>query len=241
MSAPEKDALPDQASAAHEGSKGEDNTDSQLAAAKTESSTSHFLDSIAFGRPIQTPSSESSNTPVSPIPSIFGNYNLRGGQPQSFTELLRLDESTSPRESPSNPYLVPTNSTVSSPAGSISQITSPSRPVHHRTQSASVSTAACNSDVGSSNIPGTRIESEAERRRRNTLASARFRERKRERTAQLSNSVQTFQQQIEALTTRISELEAENRYLRGLIVESNRNDLVKGKTKEQAKKQNDNK
>ena len=82
----------------------------------------------------------------------------------------------------------------------------------------SVASTAATSPLNTSSASGY----EADRRRRNTIASARFRERRRERNDSLASSRHHFIQQIESLNVRIHELELENQYLRGLVLETKR-------------------
>lgn len=62
---------------------------------------------------------------------------------------------------------------------------------------------------------------EEDKRRRNTAASARFRVKKKQREAALEQTVKETTDKNEILEARVSQLELENHWLRGLIMEKN--------------------
>lgn len=62
---------------------------------------------------------------------------------------------------------------------------------------------------------------EEDKRRRNTAASARFRVKKKMREAALEKTVKETNDRNDALEARVSQLELENHWLRGLIMEKN--------------------
>lgn len=62
---------------------------------------------------------------------------------------------------------------------------------------------------------------EEDKRRRNTAASARFRVKKKMREAALEKSLKETNDKNDALEARVSQLELENHWLRGLIMEKN--------------------
>jgi len=64
-----------------------------------------------------------------------------------------------------------------------------------------------------------RIAAEEDKRRRNTLASARFRAKKKLREQALEKDHKEMSVKIEKLENRIKELELENKWLRGLVVQ----------------------
>jgi hypothetical protein len=64
---------------------------------------------------------------------------------------------------------------------------------------------------------------EEEKRRRNTAASARFRVKKKERELALEKTAQEMTERVVQLEGKVQGLETENKWLRGLIVEKNRN------------------
>jgi hypothetical protein len=64
---------------------------------------------------------------------------------------------------------------------------------------------------------------EEEKRRRNTAASARFRVKKKERELALEKTAQEMTEKVVHLESKVQGLETENKWLRGLIVEKNKN------------------
>jgi len=69
-----------------------------------------------------------------------------------------------------------------------------------------------------------RLIAEEDKRRRNTAASARFRVKKKMREQALERSLNETNEKNSALEARVSQLELENNWLRGLIMEKNGND-----------------
>jgi len=65
-----------------------------------------------------------------------------------------------------------------------------------------------------------RIAAEEDKRRRNTLASARFRAKKKLREQALEKDHKEMSVKLEKLENRIKELELENKWLRSLVVQS---------------------
>jgi hypothetical protein len=65
-----------------------------------------------------------------------------------------------------------------------------------------------------------KIAAEEDKRRRNTLASARFRAKKKLREQALEKDHKEMSAKIEKMENRIKELELENKWLRGLVVQS---------------------
>jgi hypothetical protein len=63
---------------------------------------------------------------------------------------------------------------------------------------------------------------EEEKRRRNTAASARFRMKKKEREQALEKTATEMTDKVRELEQKVGQLELENRWLRGLIVERRR-------------------
>lgn len=66
------------------------------------------------------------------------------------------------------------------------------------------------------------IAIEEEKRRRNTAASARFRMKKKERESLLEKTASEMTDRVRELEQKVGQLELENRWLRGLIVERRR-------------------
>jgi len=65
-----------------------------------------------------------------------------------------------------------------------------------------------------------RAAAEEDKRRRNTLASARFRQKKKMREQALEKDHKDMSAKIEKMENRIKELELENKWLRGLVVQN---------------------
>ena len=65
-----------------------------------------------------------------------------------------------------------------------------------------------------------RAAAEEDKRRRNTLASARFRAKKKMREQALEKDAKEMTAKIEKMEGRIKELELENKWLRGLVVQN---------------------
>jgi hypothetical protein len=61
---------------------------------------------------------------------------------------------------------------------------------------------------------------EEDKRRRNTLASARFRAKKKMREQALEKDHKEMSAKIDRMENRIKELELENKWLRGLVVQN---------------------
>ena len=65
-----------------------------------------------------------------------------------------------------------------------------------------------------------RDAAEEDKRRRNTLASARFRAKKKMREQALEKDHKEMSAKMEKMENRIKELELENKWLRGLVVQN---------------------
>jgi hypothetical protein len=66
-----------------------------------------------------------------------------------------------------------------------------------------------------------RIAAEEDKRRRNTAASARFRIKKKQREQALEKHSKEMSEKVVALEGRIQQLETENKWLKGMILEKN--------------------
>jgi Basic region leucine zipper len=66
----------------------------------------------------------------------------------------------------------------------------------------------------------THSAAEEDKRRRNTLASARFRAKKKMREQALEKDHKEMSVRVEKMENRIKELELENKWLRSLIVQN---------------------
>lgn len=67
----------------------------------------------------------------------------------------------------------------------------------------------------------TRLAAEEDKRRRNTAASARFRVKKKQREQALEKSAKDMSDKVHNLETRVNELEMENKWLKGMLIERN--------------------
>ena len=77
------------------------------------------------------------------------------------------------------------------------------------------------SPIESSSSDPARALAEEDKRRRNTAASARFRVKKKQREHALEQKTQELEKAKQALEQRVGQLETENEWLRGLVVEKN--------------------
>ncbi|KAF2199694.1 hypothetical protein GQ43DRAFT_106434 [Delitschia confertaspora ATCC 74209] len=66
-----------------------------------------------------------------------------------------------------------------------------------------------------------RVAAEEDKRRRNTAASARFRVKKKQREQALEKTAKEMSDKVQILESRITQLEMENNWLKGLITEKN--------------------
>jgi len=85
---------------------------------------------------------------------------------------------------------------------------------------------------------GSRQSVDEDKRRRNTEASARFRIKKKEREQQLERTTVEMSEKVRGLEEKCRQLERENGWLRGLIVERRENvkvDKKKGKRSQKVK------
>ncbi len=62
------------------------------------------------------------------------------------------------------------------------------------------------------------MAAEEDKRRRNTAASARFRVKKKQREQALESTAKELENKVGGLEQRVGQLEAENDFLRGLVV-----------------------
>lgn len=85
---------------------------------------------------------------------------------------------------------------------------------------ASSSEKAESQDTPSNMDDAARAASEEDKRRRNTLASARFRAKKKMREQALEKDHKEMAAKIDKMENRIKELELENKWLRGLVVQN---------------------
>ena len=90
---------------------------------------------------------------------------------------------------------------------------------HPRSPSSAVSPADTPSQEPET--AASRLAAEEDKRRRNTAASARFRVKKKQREQALEQTAKELETKVGGLEQRISQLETENEWLRGLVVDKN--------------------
>jgi len=80
----------------------------------------------------------------------------------------------------------------------------------------------------------SRLAAEEDKRKRNTAASARFRIKKKQREQALEKSAKEMTEKVNMLESRISALETENKWLKGLVTEKHggNSDILKKVLKE---------
>lgn len=101
------------------------------------------------------------------------------------------------------------------------------------TQPASnLATAASHASPTDSSSDPARALAEEDKRRRNTAASARFRVKKKQREQALEQKTQELEKAKQVLEQRVGQLETENEWLRGLVVEKNGGGSKNGKVPE---------
>lgn len=86
----------------------------------------------------------------------------------------------------------------------------------------------------------SRLAAEEDKRKRNTAASARFRIKKKQREQALEKSAKEMTDKVTMLEGRISALETENKWLKGLVTEKHggRDDILDKLLKEVASQEN---
>ena len=90
---------------------------------------------------------------------------------------------------------------------------------HPRSPSSSTSPTGTHSQEPET--AASRLAAEEDKRRRNTAASARFRVKKKQREQALEQTAKELENKVGGLEQRISQLETENEWLRGLVVDKN--------------------
>lgn len=86
---------------------------------------------------------------------------------------------------------------------------------------ASVSVSAGSPDAYEGMGDSSRLVADEDKRRRNTAASARFRVKKKQKEQQLEKTAKEMTERVQALEQKIQQLELENKWLKGLVVEKN--------------------
>ena len=138
--------------------------------------------------------------------------------PYSFPELDPYLAATSPQNTHSLQPLQTTFTQVPFDPNDLQSPDSPTQsqvPAKRRYPSASPSIAASTPNLEAS----SRAAADEDKRRRNTAASARFRVKKKQREQALEKTAKEMMDRADALESKVTQLEMENKWLRNLIVE----------------------
>ena len=119
------------------------------------------------------------------------------------------------RPLPGSLYTSPTSTT------SPTAFTSAPYPGQKHPRSPSSSTSPSGPHSQEPETAASRLAAEEDKRRRNTAASARFRVKKKQREQALEQTAKELENKVGGLEQRISQLETENEWLRGLVVDKN--------------------
>ena len=142
---------------------------------------------------------------------------------------FNLDQTSNIAPPIQNPYIT-TGVSRTKPASIYTSPTSTTSPTafkatpypgqkHPRSPSSSTSPTATHSQEPET--AASRLAAEEDKRRRNTAASARFRVKKKQREQALEQTAKELETKVGGLEQRISQLETENEWLRGLVVDKN--------------------
>jgi len=85
----------------------------------------------------------------------------------------------------------------------------------------------------------SRVAAEEDKRRRNTAASARFRVKKKQREQALEKQTKEMSDKVSALENKVSQLEQENKWLKGLITEKSDGKILDVALEARLKKETD--
>ncbi|OAV94510.1 hypothetical protein, variant [Puccinia triticina 1-1 BBBD Race 1] len=118
---------------------------------------------------------------------------------------------------------------------------------HSSPQKHDTSSPANNNDSNGSNISSSnnnqsanddddanRVAYDEDKRRRNTLASARFRMKKKMKEQEIERTAREMRERVSDLEKQVDSLKQENKWLRGLIVDSTASKLVSAQVQETA-------
>ena len=141
---------------------------------------------------------------------------------------FHLDQTSTIAPATQTPYIT-TGASPTHPASLYTPPTSTSpptafKPAPYPGQKHPRSPSSAASPTGTSQEPETaasRLAAEEDKRRRNTAASARFRVKKKQREQALEQTAKELETKVGGLEQRISQLETENEWLRGLVVDKN--------------------
>lgn len=158
------------------------------------------LDNITdFQTDLNAPSVPVQNTSFPIVPSVPNGQTATNAAPAPAAP-VNAHQNVAPAPAPN-----------STPAAATSAAAGPKRKHTQKSTQASAEEAA-------------RVAADEDKRRRNTAASARFRVKKKMREQALERTLKESTEKNEALEARVSQLELENHWLRGLIMEKNGNE-----------------
>ncbi|KAL2041255.1 hypothetical protein N7G274_006200 [Stereocaulon virgatum] len=163
-----------------------------------------------------------------------GNSDAKGMDFGSFNfadiTAFPLDQTTTIAPPIQAPYInTSVSHTASAPFFTSPTTTTPSTQInpapypgqkHSRSSSASLSPTGPHTNQ-EPETAASRMAAEEDKRRRNTAASARFRVKKKQREQALEQTAKELEKKVNGLEQRIGQLETENEWLRGLVVEKN--------------------
>ncbi|KNF01435.1 hypothetical protein PSTG_05220 [Puccinia striiformis f. sp. tritici PST-78] len=90
-----------------------------------------------------------------------------------------------------------------------------------------------NSSSGNDDDDANRVAYDEDKRRRNTLASARFRMKKKMKEQEIERTAREMRERVSELEKQVDGLKQENKWLRGLIVDSTASKLVSAQAAQQ--------
>ncbi|KAA1092713.1 hypothetical protein PGT21_011953 [Puccinia graminis f. sp. tritici] len=91
-----------------------------------------------------------------------------------------------------------------------------------------------NNQSGNDDDDANRVAYDEDKRRRNTLASARFRMKKKMKEQEIERTAKEMRERVSELEKQVDSLKQENKWLRGLIVDSTASKLVSAQVQETA-------
>ncbi|ORZ24188.1 hypothetical protein BCR42DRAFT_365396, partial [Absidia repens] len=171
-----------------------------------------------------------SSTHTDSVYGVLNDFNNFDHQHSLVTDMVTPSANNPIKQH--HPSLIPMMSPdlYASPTSACSTMTAPTFDVHSTTDSLFTNESTLlndttkqlsqhQEDIG--NAPKTKVGMDEDKRRRNTAASARFRQKKKLREQALQQTVKEMTSKTEALEKRCQELELEAKWLRALLVEKN--------------------
>ncbi|KAF8252337.1 hypothetical protein K440DRAFT_645875 [Wilcoxina mikolae CBS 423.85] len=162
---------------------------------------------------------EFQNFEYSPTFAEFHSPGVQQPLPAATKTILPAVTPTAPRAPPPKPIVVAPIPPYLSPSAAPSP--APTASTATRASKRKVSVSSPNGSQVDSLEDASRLASEEDKRRRNTAASARFRVKKKQKEQQLEKTAKEMTDRVHQLEQRIQQLELENKWLKGLIVEKN--------------------